>query len=164
MRQYRGIYLLMEEEHASALLSVEKLASQHKEYRSLQSKIARCNLQEREIDLLLDWKFRLTHEKGCWDYINYDLKRTTYSDRVFEYLPKEESKYAGRLGDEGESETFKIGASGSTFFDLYMEVIQLIAYHVYNIPAVVPISACDVDNPCASCGWATCKGCPHANN
>ena len=158
MRPHNYIYELPEEEHASALLQGELLAEAHEEYAVVVNDVKKAVDQAAEIDVLLAWKYRLTHDENG-DFINHDTKITT-TKGVYNFTP-EESGYAGSLGDEGEQTNYRLAAEGSTMFDLYMEVLQLLAYKLYNIPAVVPISACDAENPCSVCGWASCKNCPH---
>lgn len=158
MDSYRGVYKLHDEEHAAVLEQVERLAPNFPAVRTLFAKIATAPTQEGEIDILLHFLRRSSRDyrhfdedRGDFEFINHDIKDTR--DVAYYYQSETSDKpYAGSLDEDGAVNQFNAKAYGRTLRDLYMHVIQLIAYRFYNIApmppepkVIVPVSACDVD-------------------
>lgn len=128
----------------------ESLASSHKEYRRVIREVAQAKNQAEEIDTLLKWKTLLTTDHRGGERISHDIRST--KDRIYYFTPKQYGKaYAGSLDDAGAETTWKSTAYGQTLYDLYMEVLQLVAYAFYRIAPmtrqdlmVTPCSACDL--------------------
>lgn len=152
MRAYKNIYLLSSDDHYNMLMQGESLASAHKEYRRIVREVAQAQTQTEEIDTLLKWKTVLTIDHKTGDRIDHDIK--PMQSIVYQYIPKQDGKpYAGGLNEDGDADAFKVNAYGQTLHDLYMEVLQAVAYAFYKIQpqekpqaVVVPISACDASD------------------
>lgn len=152
MRAYRNIYMLSDADHIDTLMQGESLASTNKEYRRVVRDVAQAQSQAEEIDTLLKWKAYLTTDHRSAEYINHDMKPT--QSIVYTWKQEQTDKpYAGSLTDEGDVAPFYNKAYGQTMHDLYMEVLQLVAYAFYHIapipsrePVVIPVSACDASD------------------
>lgn len=142
--------MLPSDEHYNMLMQGESLASSHKEYRRVVREVAQAETQAEEIDTLLKWKSLLTTDHRDGERISHDIRST--KDRIYYYEPKQTGKaYAGFLDDAGAPTTWKSTAYGQTLYDLYMEVLQLVAYAFYHIAPmprrdlmITPCSACDL--------------------
>lgn len=162
MAFYKGIAKLNPTDHKALLKMCEQLASIHKEYRRLVGDVASAPTQNDEIDTLLSWRYILTHDviHGVIDpktgeLARYDHDTKTNKDFIGykQYQAPEglhNTEYAGSLDEEGAPQQMNPSAYASTLHDLYMEVIQLVAYTHYNIQRmyhdnniIIPQSACD---------------------